>query len=433
MRTQLDGALGARAAGWDSIGGVMRVMVATIAAVLALAGAAVAQVPQQADDSRWLPWLGCWEPVWSGEVTEARATGDEPIVCVRPQPDGAIKVFTIADGAVVSSEVLRADGGRHPVEVEGCSGWKSGTWSADGRRLFLHSELECEGMVRTSSGVRAILPGGEWLDVQEAVVEGDRVLSVRRFSPVADALVEAAGIEPVAPNRAGAIELARQIAAQKLSIPDVREAAGVVSAGALAALLIERGDEYAIDAVSLRTLADDGVPGEVTDVLVALSFPDRFQVGREVVEITEVEEAERYARRAPVYAWTDPFWRDSWYNPYSPYWNRYGYGFGYNYWWNGYPFYGGTPIVIVPGDGTDRVSGRAVKGRGYTRGSSSTATRTARPASKPDADRAPAPSTDRVHSPPSGSSTSKPAATPRGYTGDKSTSGGERRAKPSSQ
>ena len=114
----------------------------------------------QAVDQRWMPWVGCWEP-----VTE---TGTDEIVCVRPTEEAsAVEVLRYDGAEVLAREVLWADGELHPTAREGCDGWDRGAFSADMLRVFLSSEHSCEGGVsQEGAGIMTISSPDEWVDIR---------------------------------------------------------------------------------------------------------------------------------------------------------------------------------------------------------------------------------------------------------------------------
>ena len=67
---------------------------------------------------------------------------------------------------------------------------ESGEWSADNRRVYLHSDITCgAGVKRTGSGIVAISPIGEWIDVQSVSAAGNTsVRAVHYRSLGADAI-----------------------------------------------------------------------------------------------------------------------------------------------------------------------------------------------------------------------------------------------------
>jgi hypothetical protein len=328
-----------------------------LAAVALLVTAAPAST--QGLDQRWMPWLGCWEP-----VTE---TGTEEIVCIRPTEEtGAVEVLRYDGAEVLAREVLWADGARHATDREGCDGWDRGAFSADMLRVFLSSEHSCEGgVIQEGAGIMAISAPDEWLDVRVVGMGEERMAWVQRFRTLSDERVDEAGFREVVDEHGWSAGTARLIARAPLSVDDVIEANAAAPTEAVEALLAERADRLELDADELVRMADAGVPESVIDIAVATSFPERFQVaaGPEQARVA-VPMARGYR------TFMSPFFYDPFY--YSPWSFRYGYGsyFGGYYPYGGWGYgYGYRPSVVV----VDRVQpshGRLVRGRGYSRSGS---------------------------------------------------------------
>ena len=289
------------------------------AALIPLAGLvllAVSALPvaarQSTTDPRWLPWIGCWEALLD-ETEGMQASPDEPsgLVCVRPSAYGdGVRITAFTADEVVFDRDLFADGTPRRFAEGGCSGWELMRWSRDGKRLFTRSDLECgRGLRRESSGVLTILPGGEWLDVQVVRVGEDHAMRIRRYGPVADHIVRAEGIEPPGRDLGLAIATARAAAASPLTPEDVAEAARQVDVEVVEAMLLEHGHGFDLDGATLAELADMGVPERITDLMLALTYPDRFDTDPHGTAIVErVREPERVrVIRYPVYVGCDPF------------------------------------------------------------------------------------------------------------------------------
>lgn len=353
--------------------------------VLALvpAGRAMAQ---ESVDPRWLPWLGCWQPVEDMVAEYGDAEARQAYFCVRP--DGAgVEIATVVDDAPVSSRLMIADGARYEVSEEGCSGSQSAQWSADGRRLFVSSDVICEGGVtRSASGLMAMVSPAEWIDAHAVGMGEERMPRAIRYRPAPTSVAEAAGFDLQA-LRFGAVAEARRLAAAPVSTDDVIEAAANVDHMALEAFLFEREQGFELNADEILYLADNGVPENVIDLMVALSYPSRFSFDREQMagEYLPEERPDRYASgyygrdrywdycygRGFYGSYCSPWgymplgWSYGYYNPYYYGGFRYGSGY-YGYGWNwGYT----RPVIVVnPGNtGFGGAGGRAVKGQGYTR------------------------------------------------------------------
>jgi hypothetical protein len=325
-----------------------------VAVALAVSLPASAQVGIPGADARWLPWIGCWE---GAAVTDEAAAAESYVVCIRPLADvGGVEIETYAGGSLLTEEEMRADGRATAIAEDGCAGTQTAAWSADGRRLYLASDMECgPGVTRSTSGTLAILPEGfGWVEVQ-AVRSGDAepLVGIRTFVPATEARIAELGVaDPVAGGQL-AVATARTRAGARLTadaIVELVERAGAPVAGAL---LIERGEPFDLDAPMLRELADRGVPGDVLDVMVAVTYPERFTVlgGGEDAELAMRTAPARAAAPAarnvapwPARAWGYGYSRfgyrygyyDSYFDPFRPY----GYGFGYG-------FYDYPRVIIV--------------------------------------------------------------------------------------
>jgi hypothetical protein len=328
-----------------------------LAGAFIFAAAPVQASERPATDSRWLPWYGCWQPV--DEV------GDH-LLCIRPLADDAgVEMVTYSEGRIVSQETLRADGEQRAQSREGCNGWESASFSEDTRRVYLRSEFACEGAVRrTSSGLISMTSPRTWMDVQVVGVGGRNGVRVVRYELASSERVAAAGIEPIAEDRVMAVHTARTAVSGSIDIDDIIDASAHSTPEAVEVWVVERGDRIKLDSDKLVRMADAGVPESVIDLVVAVSYPNRFAVDRESRE-SELRAPERTGDDEDVYAYPgyiDPFYWDPFrfggYGWYSPWGYRGGRGWYY------------PPIVVVPapGDGEAEPPGRVVKGRGYTRG-----------------------------------------------------------------
>ena len=344
-----------------------------LAGVVLLVGMAPSPGAAQDMDSRWLPWLGCWEAVDGGE--------DTPLLCVRPSSDGAgVEFVSWSEGETTSSEAILADGIARNVEREECQGMEEARFSDDGHRIYLKSEYACEGGTHTkASGILAMINPMEWVDIK-AVDDSPWVL---RYRLARSSRVQESGLENVVGSRASAVKAARIAASARLTEEDIMEAVGKVNGAAIEALIVERGDAFAVDADLLVRLDDAGVPPGVIDLMVAVSFPERFAVKAGPVQVEEYATAEGYQPRRSIYmagGFYDPFYwgmssRYGYGYGYSPYYYG-GYGYGYGSPYGGYGYYRPSTIVVTPRS----QGGRMIKGQGYTRGSGSSGGYTGRTA-----------------------------------------------------
>jgi hypothetical protein len=377
----------------------MKISMACVATAIVLTAASTAFAQTGQPDTRWRPWLGCWSTV-SPNTTKP--------VCVVPAPGtSAVDIVVVADGKVASREHVEVSGEHRRSERDGCTGWESAQWSADSRRVYLQSEFECpSGQKRTSSGLIAMSPQGEWLDLVGVTLganTGVRVLRHRTMGPtsiVPDEITTA--LEGTAPAfRDAAV---RNSVAGPIGTAEIAEASRQLKSQVVEAWLSESGQEFTVDAKRLIALAEANVPDRIIDVMVALSYPTAFAVRpstttpglltsdepREGGRIGDLGIADADAFNCSpfsfsLYGWDtcSPFaygvmglplgYR---YSPYGFMYSRYGGGVDYlGFGGLGYGGYGGgwylatqPPVIILnPGEATPH--GQVVNGRGYVEGS----------------------------------------------------------------
>ena len=135
-----------------------------VVAGIVVVTASSAGAQQQLAAGSWQGWVGCWTagPAIGGIAPSA--TG--PLVCLAPTPDAnVVDVTTIAGGKVLSTQRIDASGREQVLESNGCTGTHRAQWSADGRRVYLKAVSRCAGVERVTSGIIAMSPTGQWLDV----------------------------------------------------------------------------------------------------------------------------------------------------------------------------------------------------------------------------------------------------------------------------
>ena len=329
-----------------------------IVATAAAAFLAPAIAHAESADARWLAFIGCWRP-----VAEGAAPAPDHIVCVQPEGAG-VAIATFVDGVEQSRTTVVADGAPRRVEDSACAGSEIASWSGDGRRVYLRSDLVCEGgLARQSFGVLALATERSFIDVQAVGVEGEHTARTLRYAELPSSLYPD-GVQP--PSDVRAVETARLFASSALRAEDVIEASRTLPAEALDGLLAAKGHGMRLDRDRLVQLHEAGVAASTLDVIVALSYPERFAVAYG-------GEEERENIQRPATHWgstaTTSWYDDPWNSRYR--YSRFGYG-GYYYSPYGYDRYGwgyGTgPVIIVDTSRPDNRSAEAVKGRGYSSG-----------------------------------------------------------------
>lgn len=328
----------------------LTVLVALVSTVVA-----VSAVPADADDGEafagTMAWVGCWRPI-SDEGGEADASALEQKLCIENRPDQrALALRAIAGDEVQSEEVLVVDGSRHPVAANECEGWRRIRLSGDGQRLYLNSETTCRGGRTTFlDSASLILSSERWVDISVSRVGDSRELLVRSFELLSSSV---SGEDPPdqfvplpwspLPERNLTPEESSRVAATApLDEDDVLEALATLDAAVVEAMLVQTGSRFAIDSDLLIMLADASVPNNVIDLMMALSYPQYFEIQDRTVE-----------RRDPPPSSVQSGW-----GPSPFYWWPYGYGYGYRY---------GDHHHHHDRHDRRNVPARAINGVGYTR------------------------------------------------------------------
>jgi hypothetical protein len=338
----------------------------------------VSEVQAQGGDNRWLPFIGCWEPMDTGE--------DVSLLCFRAE-GSSVEMFNVTDGEVAATEQLVADGQRRSVTAEGCTGGEGVDFSADGQRLFTNSAFQCDGEVRSGSGVMSFISPTQWIDVRSLEISGDPVSWVQRYELADVETLANQGIEDFAGSNRVMIRTMRSRAARDIDIQDVEEAVERINARAAEVWVAAHETPFELSGSELVRLVENGVPESVIDVMLAVSYPNQFMVTPEGAA-AEATVSDEYAMRYPSYAgypgyrgfrsylW-DPLYSPMGYSygrgyGYSPF-GYYGYGAGYGRGFGGY--YGYTPVGVVIQPRAPIQQGRMTRGQGYTRGSGGTDSR----------------------------------------------------------
>ena len=340
---------------------------ATLMLLMAASSPAAAQQSGSGSpDTRWTAWLGCWQQL---EETTREENLVEPgtdnavptrgvVVCVTPASNPAgVTLSTIVEKQFALEETVVADGASRAIDEPACRGSQRAEWSKTGRRLFAHADLSCDdGTKRTVSGLTTIAPGPVWVDIQVVNSGGRESIRVRRYrrspeqSYVASRLTE----EQIANAGAAAVRQARSF-----SLDEVKEAGAKVTPSTVEAALIETGARFPLNAKRLEELDAAGVPDRVLDLMIAMSFPNRFVVERRTAS----------AGPTPFGGGFDPglWWIDAGYDIFPYHYAPFAYGM----WGRSDYHYYGAPVyavdVVSSSEPRPSGDGRVVDGMGYTR------------------------------------------------------------------
>jgi uncharacterized membrane protein YgcG len=184
----------------------------------------------------------------------------------------------------------------------------------------------------------ATIAGDTWIDIQGITRDAHEAVRVRQYRRVPGEEPPAATTPPET--------------SPPFSIEEVKEASRLVTPLVLEAALLETQARFALNGRTLLDLDRAGVPDEIIDVMVALSYPDRFRVRPRVADTSGV---------GPVGLSECGIYDDCMHG-----WDP----FGYTDWrFDGYWESGGVIIIEPPGGGgrPDDRGGRVVNHRGYTR------------------------------------------------------------------
>ena len=303
---------------------------------LAAAGSAVPLVADQAAD-RWEPWLGCWELV-------PQAADEAPVPAIRTcvthtASDPGVRISTTVAAAAPIEETFVADGAEWPIEDGPCRGMRRAEWSRAGHLLFSRARIECTGSPSYTVSHLATVAGDTWLDIQGITREAHDAVRVRRYQRIQES-------EPPSSTTPAGLSAA-------FSLDDVKKASRSVTPLVLEAALVETHARFVLSGRTMLDLDRAGVPDEITDVMVALSYPHRFRVHPRMPGGSSAGPAlpgECGVYETCVYGW-DPFGYTDW--RFDEYWES------------------GGIIIVEPPDGSGRPpedrGGRVVNHRGYTR------------------------------------------------------------------
>ncbi len=345
-----------------------------------------APLDTQQSGARWLAFQGCWRPVDSAMIAAAVATPQ--IVCIVPGSNLSSAQFaTIDSGRVVQRTQIAATGEAIPRSEGGCVGTERASWSANGERVYLRVEQTCEGgNKRSASSVITILADNEWLNVQAVTVAGQKSVRVVRYAEVQDLSEVPAEITSALGSNSMAARAARIAASAPVTSADVIDASKNVDGATVEAWMVEAHQEINIDGKELLRLSKAGVSPAVTDLLVALAYPEVFSVDHSAQPVQNAQQTAGYGSGVMYNDYYDPFYYDpfSRYDPYyrggmyrSSYFSPYGYNRYGNRYYSNY-----TPVIIIVRDGSTvgqppaEPHGRVVNGQGYTRGGSGASTNT---------------------------------------------------------
>jgi hypothetical protein len=167
--------------------------------------------------------------------------------------------------------------------------------------------------------------------------------------------------------RAGGARAAGAPPLARWTLDEVKDASRKTAPEVLQAALVESGTKFPLNGRTLVDLEKSGVPDTVVDVMMALTFPEKFVIERPGYSANSGSGGTTWGGYGGGYGGYDPWSVASsygWLSMYAP--------FGYQYY--GYydprfgPGYGWIPVTPPTGGGSTEPEaiGRVVNGQGYT-------------------------------------------------------------------
>lgn len=360
-------------------------------------------------DEHWRAYIGCW-------ATSAGGVSG-PMICVVPTSSvQTVEFVTVVGDSIVSRSPVTASGAKVERAKENCTGWESGRWSADERRLYTHAEYTCPGGVaQRQDGMLTMVYADGFSRIEGLRTRGGTRTRLVHFTLEVDSTLYPAAVAARIPSVTSMQSFGVRLeAAAELSTADVVDAAKELDSALVEAWLGDRQQRFTLNAHDLRAMHQSNVSEGVIDMMVALSNPqyftlmqngapaardaDPFQRPRgisgatltqqQMAILAQSECMARYGRGSAACGvgmmdWSDFFFPWSGYQGfrgYNGYYNSY-YN-GYNVGWGAYgPLYGGSlggwyggngGYVVVPVAPKDpEQPGRVINGQGYSQGGAS--------------------------------------------------------------
>ncbi len=252
----------------------MTVQSRRVASSIALMVVASAPAFAQADrsvrfDEAWRPLLGCW--------ASAGNAASPASFCVVPTTyRQTVEVVSVLGDSIVSRTPLTATGARIARTQDGCSGFETGTWSADAHRLFTHAEFTCAGGQKVSSdGLYTLMTPTRFTRIEAVPVRGGSNVRVRTYELRTDEAMIPASVASRLPSpTADAAVSARTVAAADVTPAAVAEAATLVESPVVDTWLAMRGQLFGLSSADTRALRRAHVPeGTITAMVSGYRRP----------------------------------------------------------------------------------------------------------------------------------------------------------------
>ncbi len=373
--------------------------VAVLAVATADVGAQETRITARTD-ARLMPFLGCWRATDVGTPSP-----DLRLTCVVPGSNAsAVRVLDIDGDVVTERTVLDVSGATQRRQDGGCDVEASGRLAAEGPRVYLSQGVTCGGRTMRGTSVFDVLSASAFIEVR-ALQKADGTVPPEPRVTQYDAL-GTPNLSEAARSVVGDVPMLsarqRELYVSPVTVAQIAEVSSAVNEPVARGWLTLRGQDatVAVTAKTLKSLRNAGVPGSVTDVLVALAYPRVFRLATsgeaEQTNPDSLELRMRRERGRMAAAWCmggpmmcpwqwDPFfansmWGSPWGLSYGGWWNGYGAGWGPfgNGWvgngWNGWNGWGwggrfnGGFVPIFVGNRPPASTATVDRRRGYSAG-----------------------------------------------------------------
>jgi uncharacterized membrane protein YgcG len=232
--------------------------------------------PASRIDSSLAPWIGTWTIADYQSNDRAKDLNRNTVVEIRLTEDGTgIEISRKVPDQLDVNEVLIPNGNKQPVKTQDCTGWQTTKWVPEAGLLISSSEMDCKALgSMTTSTLKMILARDQMVDILAVKVAGQTRLAIRRLALRHE---ESPAMES---QSSLAIAAARAALGRPWSLDTIIQLSRTIDTPILEAALLEKQDELKLTSNSLKKLQSAKVPTKIVDLLVALAFPDKFDVFR---------------------------------------------------------------------------------------------------------------------------------------------------------
>ncbi len=342
-------------------------------------------------DTRLRPWTGSWHLITNKVNSSKGNIDDEFLLTITPgKTENSLMMKGYKGEEPVVEEEIIVDGKVHSLADKECEGWYRYTWSDNGTRMLFNSESTCPGdPPRIISGMSLFDEKGNWLDIQLLKNGQEKTTNTRKYRNVSS---EKVNLGQVNANRANYL---KNVSGKDFTIEEIEELSNKIDSEIIEAALLETGNSFPLNSKRLAKIADTKISPRVLNLMVALSFPDKFNIHGNAVSLMHDPEYNQgfqyfetpYQYCSHNYMYFPWHWASSSCSPYGyTYLGWYvDYDRYYSLWSHPPEYYYNTGGGGSSSGSYNTSDGRLIGGQGYKRTDSGTTTRSARPRYAPSA------------------------------------------------